>query len=173
MPRKSNVDMEKLTGSVKALIQESDRGCVITGAAYLDGLLEDKLRSLCRDDEESVRQVVDPLFESWTFSAKIQAAFAFRLISKELKKQLDLIRRIRNDFAHSTGPVSLQTPECQDRLRGLMDAVKAWVDEHQSSILTDIDGMAEGRSELKSRLTFALAISKIAFEIHLPGGAEL
>lgn len=78
-----------------ALSKESDRRCAIIGASFLEDQLEDLIRAICRSDEEAV----DRLFEGYapfaTFSARIQAAFALRLISKELRNQLDLVRRIR------------------------------------------------------------------------------
>lgn len=107
-----------------ALSKESDRGCAIIGASFLEDQLEDLIRAICRSDEEAV----DRLFEGYapfaTFSARIQAAFALRLISKELRNQLDLVRRIRNDFAHEQGPLSFNEGPCCDRLRALMESSK-------------------------------------------------
>jgi hypothetical protein len=112
----------------KALAKESDRGCAIIGASFLEDRLEALLRAICRTDEESIKQAVDPLFDSYapfaTFSGKIQAAFALRPIDRELKTQLDLIRRIRNEFAHDQGPLSFQAGPCRDRLLALIEGVR-------------------------------------------------
>jgi DNA-binding MltR family transcriptional regulator len=138
----------------ETLSKESDCGCAIIGASLLEDRLEALLRAICCSDEESIKQAVDPLFESYapfaTFSAKVQAAFAFRLISRELKSQLDLIRRIRNDFAHDQGPLSFQTGQCHDRLRALIESHA----QHfglNSTILEDVSG----------RSVFALVVGDI------------
>lgn len=47
-----------LSPTAQALIQESDRGCVIVGAAFLEDQLEALLRALSRDDDESIKQVI-------------------------------------------------------------------------------------------------------------------
>lgn len=67
-------------GMLKISTKESDRGCAIIGASFLEDQLEDLIRAICRSDEEAV----DRLFEGYapfaTFSARIQAAFALRLM---------------------------------------------------------------------------------------------
>jgi len=58
--------------------QESDRGCVIFGAAHLEDDLEALLRAYCLKDANAVKKIVDPLFRVYapfsTFSAKIQVS---------------------------------------------------------------------------------------------------
>jgi hypothetical protein len=54
-----------------------------------------------------------------TFSAKIDAAFQLGLISKPLARDLHLVRRIRNDFAHDPGELTFETPAVSDRVRAL------------------------------------------------------
>ena len=54
------------------------------------------------------------------FSAKIAMAYAFRLIGPITRFDLDLIRFIRNEFAHSRMPLTFQTAEVKavcDHLR--------------------------------------------------------
>lgn len=107
--------------------KESDRGCVIFSAAILEDGLEQLLRAICRTDDPSVDRIVDSLFQTYapfsTFSAKIHVTYALGLIPKDLREILDLIRKIRNDFAHKKGSVTFQTPECQPRLQALRKAM--------------------------------------------------
>ena len=83
--------------------KESDRGCVIFGAAILEDGLEQLLRAVCRTDSPSTVKIVDSLFQTYapfsTFSAKIQVTYALGLIPKDLKEILDLVRKLRNEFA--------------------------------------------------------------------------
>jgi hypothetical protein len=133
---------------VLALIDESDRGCAIVGASFVEDRLEALLRAVCRSDEESITQAVDPLFDSYgpfaTFSGKIQAAFALRLIDRRLKGQLDLIRRMRNNFAHDQGPLSFEVGPCRDRLRALIETVVEEVRQGSGSVppFPDVGGRA-------------------------------
>lgn len=46
-----------------------------------------------------------------TFSAKIRLAYAFGVIGTETRRDLNLLRTIRNAFAHARTPVSFDTPE--------------------------------------------------------------
>src|SRR6266852_3218445 len=108
--------------------QESDRGCVIFGAAMLEDELESLLRGCCRTDMGTVKKVVDPLFRGYapfsTFSAKIQVSYAFGFIPKHVYKTLDLVRKLRNDFAHEKSAVSFQSAKYESRLRAIFDSVE-------------------------------------------------
>jgi hypothetical protein len=87
--------------------QESDRGCVIFGAAHLEDDLEALLRAQCLRDGSAVKKVVDPLFHVYapfsTFSAKIQVSYAMGgwRIYKILETRVEHPQRrppIRKDF---------------------------------------------------------------------------
>jgi hypothetical protein len=55
-----------------------------------------------------------------TFSSKIILAYALKLIGRITKSDLDLIRFLRNEFAHSRMPFDFKTPEVRavcDRLK--------------------------------------------------------
>ncbi len=113
-----------LKGLAKALLKESDRGCVIFGAAFLDDCLEQLLRTYFRSEDDSARRIVDGLFRSYaplaTFSSRIQLVFAMHILPRTQHHQLELIRRLRNDFAHQHGPIDFDDPKCTDRLRLLI-----------------------------------------------------
>jgi DNA-binding MltR family transcriptional regulator len=105
--------------------QESDRGCVIFCAAMLEDELESLLRANCRQDPGAAKKIVDPLFRGYgpfsTFSAKIQVSYALGLIPEYVYKALDLIRKLRNDFAHEKAAVSFQSTKYHPRLRAILD----------------------------------------------------
>jgi hypothetical protein len=99
---------------------ESDRAIVVLTAARLDYQLQ---RVLERYLLPSVSKT-DEFFESQgpasTFSNRIILAFRLGLIDKLFAKSLNLIRRIRNDFAHEPTKSTLETGGYRDRVRSLV-----------------------------------------------------
>jgi DNA-binding MltR family transcriptional regulator len=90
------------------LVEESDRGCVLVGAAILERRLEDIFRHVF-DRNGIAKKLQDALFDAngplGTFSSKAKLAYSLGLIPKNTYEDLDAVRRIRNDFAHSVDSV--------------------------------------------------------------------
>ncbi len=85
--------------------KESDRGVALVAAEFFDATLERLLRSRFAVGLQQRPRMIKPLFEGFgplsTFSAKISISFAIGLIQNWMAADLDLVRRIRNEFAHS------------------------------------------------------------------------
>jgi DNA-binding MltR family transcriptional regulator len=94
------VARKEFSDVVRALNQESDRGCALFAAAYLDSVLAKLLRSRLVQDS----RVDDDLFRGQAplsaFSARIKMAYYLSLIDAEERRALDSVRSIRNHFAH-------------------------------------------------------------------------
>lgn len=77
----------------KTLTSESDRGCVLMAAAYIDASLEELLEANLIND----KPVTSKLFEFngpfGTFSGKIDTAYSLGLIPKNVRKDIHLIRK--------------------------------------------------------------------------------
>jgi DNA-binding MltR family transcriptional regulator len=105
---------------------ESDRAAAILGGAVLDEILSQFIRSFLIDSPDAVQLLSDsgPL---GTFRARIDLAFALGLISKRIQRDLHLIRKIRNDFAHRPHGWTFGRPEIADRCNeiDLMKQLKA------------------------------------------------
>jgi DNA-binding MltR family transcriptional regulator len=104
-----------------ALRKETDRGCALYAAAFIDDSLKDLLTYYFVDDEQLSSDLLDsrqngPLS---TFYARIIACRALGLVSKAVARDLDLIRKIRNEFAHSAEPVTFNASEVANRCREL------------------------------------------------------
>jgi len=84
-----------------ALRQESDRGCALVVAAFLDAELEDLLRTKLVSNVEVADNLLGQSRPISTFSARIDLAFLVGLIPANAHREFHLIRKIRNDFAHS------------------------------------------------------------------------
>ena len=96
---------------------ESDRASVILAAAMLDQAVETLLRAgLVPNSSQS-----DPLFEGpyapgGSFSAKIEIAYRVGIISRLEAKNLNLIRKIRNQFAHNVTGCSFEDASVHSRV---------------------------------------------------------
>ena len=126
----------KIDASLK---HESDRGCVIFGAALVDESLEDLLRAHFRQAPDDAK-LINSLFQRYaplaTFSGKLQIAYAFGIVPRRLRDMIELVRRLRNDFAHESGPLGFSDSRCRDRLELLFKlsleepSLKKVIDKH-------------------------------------------
>ncbi|MHC4268232.1 MAG: hypothetical protein ACYSTS_07170 [Planctomycetota bacterium] len=81
---------------------ESTRAKVILSACYLDKLLNQLLEILLKPNDAKNDSLFDgPTAPLSTFSAKIELAARMGTIDNDTKKSLHLVRKIRNQFAHS------------------------------------------------------------------------
>ncbi len=153
----------------ETLMKESDRGCAIFGAAILHDDLEELFRSFFRQDDWSRTKVVDPLFQTYAplamFSARIQLAYAMGLITTGLHRKFEIVRRLRNDFAHEAGPIDFQDSACQDRLRLLISEGRPReVDEEDDQKITVGDQLLT-RRQFVDRTAFVISISELSSRI--------
>src|SRR5690348_13100633 len=82
--------------------KETDRAAVIVAASMLDELL----RTILVARLVPVSSATDELFDGanapvGTFSARIEMAYRVGLVSVKFARDLHLVRKIRNDFAHN------------------------------------------------------------------------
>ncbi|MFS0756125.1 MltR family transcriptional regulator [Noviherbaspirillum sp. 1P10PC] len=103
----------------QTLTKESDRGCALFAAAYLDKALSDLLYLSLVADKRIEKDLFEGTAPLSSFSARIKLAFYLGKISKECRADLDTIRGIRNDFAHHAEPISFEDQSIADRCRNL------------------------------------------------------
>ena len=90
-----------------------DRSNVLIGATLLDEYLRRLIAAILIDTTKSkkVKEVVNKLFEFngsfGTFGARIKGAYCLGLISQDEYHNLEIIREIRNEFAHELHGLSL------------------------------------------------------------------
>ena len=152
--------------------KESDRACVILGAALLDSAIETVLKARLVPSPSAS----DSLFESpsaplSSFSARIDFAHRIGLISARFARDLHLIRRIRNDFAHNVAGCSFGDSSVMGRVlelsrshglfkgpggirdsfpkgvRGEFQAAVSWMQWYLRRLIQDIDAIADPESE--------------------------
>jgi DNA-binding MltR family transcriptional regulator len=54
-----------------------------------------------------------------TFSAKIDLAYSLGIYGEKTYRELNMIRKIRNEFAHILGPLNFNSPDVENRCREL------------------------------------------------------
>jgi DNA-binding MltR family transcriptional regulator len=101
------------------LAEEGERAVVIGGAARVEVALEHLLKSVLHHNPTGTDELFDTDRALGTFSAKINLGYRLGLLDDEMKKALNIIRRIRNQFAHATTHARLSQPEHADRVNEL------------------------------------------------------
>jgi hypothetical protein len=100
----------------------SDRTTSVMLGSFVETNLQRLLASVMRDDLDSKdrRQLFEYEGAVGSFSSKIVVAYALKLIGPTTRSDLDLIRFLRNTFAHSRIPFDFDTPE----VRAVCDQLK-------------------------------------------------
>jgi DNA-binding MltR family transcriptional regulator len=94
--------LEKWLDVVEELRNQTDRGLAVVGATIVEEQLKSLiLRGFTKVNQE-VRRMFDPDHALGSFSPKIRLAYAVGFVSHAVYCDLDLIRQIRNRFAHCT-----------------------------------------------------------------------
>jgi hypothetical protein len=92
----------------------------IIGAVYVEHELENCIRRrMPRKNEDSWLALIDERGPLDTFSRKIAMGYALRLYEAGFKKNLDIVRAIRNAFAHSKRLIDFDHPLVVKELTGI------------------------------------------------------
>lgn len=163
------------------LIEESDRGCVIVGAAILEQYLVDDITSEFRRNGLSSRYIQSSFDGNGplaTLSSKILIARGFGLIDDNILHDLMLVRKLRNEFAHSPSSASFDDASVKAKIKSLFffDAVKLLMANTKIYNFIDIEGVdktevvkdwhasAAGYHRLH-KVVFCLIVKQIELEI--------
>ena len=103
------------------LLTESGRGALLVATSHIDRYLTELFECVLPKDYPIAQR--KQLFKYpgtlSSLSAKIELAYAFRLINKKLYENLTALRRLRNDAAHGSDKFDLH--DLEDRLRNIYD----------------------------------------------------
>jgi len=110
---RSAVQLEEFELFMKEIRRGSDRSAAILVALHTQ---DDVTRLVCSNleglfDEGLMKELMKQNAPLGSFYSATLLAFAMGLIDETTKKQLNLIRDIRNAFAHALRPISFKTPE--------------------------------------------------------------
>ncbi|PPQ41132.1 transcriptional regulator [Rhodopseudomonas palustris] len=85
------------------LNKETDRGVALVLTSFLDKLLGEALRAFLIDNGAAKLLLSGFNAPFGTFSNKIAACHALGLLSDDEAAQIDILRKVRNEFAHEVG----------------------------------------------------------------------
>ena len=99
------------------------RSAILVGTSLLEHALEDLIETALRPPSSSLER--EALFSVngilASFSNKIWLAYFLKLIGPVTRRELDIIRSVRNDCAHNMNAVSFDTEPTVSRIRSLVE----------------------------------------------------
>jgi len=103
------------------LYRESDRGCILVSASVLDDALAAVIKHSIINKPLLTKKKTQELFNYTgaigTFSSKIAVSYLLGLIPDWIYQNLEIIRGIRNDFAHGYDLKDFNNPELCERIK--------------------------------------------------------
>src|SRR5690606_5590079 len=111
-----------------------DRGLILSLAAFSEEALGELLKAFMMPSDATKQLVEGFNAPLGTFSSRIKAAYALGLITKDQFLDLERLRKIRNEFAHTWKSVSLSKP----KVAALIDDMSfSRLDERFPDMLSD------------------------------------
>lgn len=93
---------------VEDVQQETDRGVALVAVAFLEDVLGALIRTLCIDDPDAVRSLLN---RHWSIDTRADLAYCLGLIPRGMRDDIEVITGIRNHFGHGHRPASFTDPE--------------------------------------------------------------
>lgn len=112
----------------RTLSSESDRGAALMAAAFLDDELGKAIGERVVEDKKSIEILLGTNGSAGSFSTRINLAYLLGIISKCCRTDLNIIRKIRNEFAHNPSEISLSDTPLKNRIESL-----SWVGDDVSN----------------------------------------
>jgi hypothetical protein len=115
--RPSGDELDKVFAEMRG---ESSRAAVLVGTAMLEDVLRGVVAFKCMHLTETEKaDLLDGMGPLSAFSAKIKAAYAFGLIGAKTRDDLEVVREIRNAFAHGIRPLDFDNPSIVGLVAGM------------------------------------------------------
>jgi DNA-binding MltR family transcriptional regulator len=111
----TNLTYDEFLGVLEELDKNGARGAVLVAHALLENILRrvllSKMIPISRDEEDRLFGGMGP-FSS--MGARVATAYALGLITKQVRRDLDTVRKVRNRFAHTGKKIDFDDPEVVD-----------------------------------------------------------
>jgi DNA-binding MltR family transcriptional regulator len=132
---------EEAIDIVKFLQDAPDIAVAILATSQVEMMLEKAIfEKLRRNDQDTINLLTEAGGPLSGMHAKVSLAYAMGIIDETAKRNLNVVRNIRNAFAHAKRRISFDEPEVLDELRDIQIPSRAGKDER--AILVDAKGKA-------------------------------
>ena len=133
---------DRVVALVKEFEAETDRGAVLVGAAFLEHQLGELLTRYFVDDAKIVAELLNPGGPAGTFSSRIKLAYCIGLLRPDQFRDLETVRKLRNEFAHTFDKASFRHARARDLCANLqqislMELQRGKMSEKEQKILID------------------------------------
>ena len=107
---KASPTVSELDAIENEFFSENDRACGVMFGSWVDMALERAVKSVFRSDLSSTlsKRLFDYEGSVGTFGARINVGYALAIFGQKTFHDLDLIRLIRNEFAHCRRPLRFE-----------------------------------------------------------------
>lgn len=116
MRKTEDITVALLFDVLRELKNSNNRSLAIVGAALIESLLEDLIRSYLIDNEREVNKFIN----NNDFSSNIRLAYCLGLISIDEHNDFNCIREIRNLFAHKLSVSDLNNDDVKSKSKGFI-----------------------------------------------------
>ncbi len=104
-----------------ALVEESDRGAAVLAASRFEEFLRVAISERLIDlNEKDQKTIFGPRGLLSEFYRRTNIAYALGYYDRDTLRGLDIIRRIRDRFAHSIEPMGFDHPDIANQCRNLV-----------------------------------------------------
>jgi len=135
----ANPHLKEFFPYLEIVNKESERGKVLVSAGFLEEQLKQLLLAFMLKDDRAIELVDGANAPLGTFNARMTASYLLGLIYEIEYHDLVLIRRVRNDFAHSIH-ASFSTPSVIDRCKRLKLKAQDYTRADGSLVVVDAAG---------------------------------
>ena len=115
MSHEQNHLVHKVSSLVADMEGESERGVALVAANYLDDQLATLLKAFLIDEPSEVDDMFILRAPLGDFDSKIRMSYCLGLITQQEYHDIQIIRKIRNLFAHQTSSRSFENQNIKDR----------------------------------------------------------
>jgi DNA-binding MltR family transcriptional regulator len=112
-------ELKEFTEFMNEFNKEGDRGAALNAAAVIDEWLHNILEAFLVDNNSAKTLIEGFNAPLGTFSSKAVAAHALGLIQDNEFREINFIRKIRNEFGHNWKGISFETPTVANYAREL------------------------------------------------------
>lgn len=112
---KEELTSKQLNATFAEIFKQSDRASAVVSGGILEEILQRMITAFFLPHSNVRKSMFDGLTPISTFGAKIDLSYHIGLINKTEYEDLKLIKKIRNNFAHSIKGINFETESIKDR----------------------------------------------------------